>query len=201
MGTKDGSIIAAIITTHMPRKDAAAPGQVCPGIRIQVIDIVQPPDIGILAIADMDEHQTIVTPTLAAKISADTPKKARSEARPETLRREISPRPIAPTTSTMGSALVILVLPASHSSGVPVIVVLTWCGRFFSRIGRDSAARPWAILIQLHHGPWALNRDSCKRDSVGRYPENMPNKCGRCRLRSPDKRHSRPASPACRSYV
>jgi hypothetical protein len=48
------------------------------------MDIVQPPGIGIPRIADMDAHQAIVTAALAAKSSADTPKKARSEAmRPE----------------------------------------------------------------------------------------------------------------------
>src|SRR6266403_2219206 len=88
MGTRDGSIIATIITTHMPRNDAAAPGHVCPGIRIHAIDIVQPPHIGILPIADMDAHQTIVTAALAAKSSAETPKKARWEDRSETMRRE-----------------------------------------------------------------------------------------------------------------
>jgi hypothetical protein len=74
----------------MPRNDAAAPGQVCPGIRIHAIDIVQPPGIGISAIADMDAHQTIVTAALAAKSSAETAKKARWKARSETMRREIS---------------------------------------------------------------------------------------------------------------
>src|SRR3990172_6320819 len=64
----------------MPRNDAAAPGHVCPGIRIHAIDIVQPPGIGISPIADMDAHQTIVTTALAAKSSAETPKEARSEA-------------------------------------------------------------------------------------------------------------------------
>jgi hypothetical protein len=59
----------------MPRNDAAAPGHVCPGIRIHAIDIVQPPGIGISPIADMDAHQTIVTAALAAKSSAETPKK------------------------------------------------------------------------------------------------------------------------------
>src|SRR5438477_12845538 len=76
MGTKDGSIIATIITTHMPRNDAAAPGHVCPGIRVHAIDIVQPPGIGIAPIADMDAHQTIVTAVLTAKSSVETPKKA-----------------------------------------------------------------------------------------------------------------------------
>jgi hypothetical protein len=65
----------------MPRNDAAAPGHVCPGIRIHAIDIVQPPGIGISPIADMDVHQTIVTAALAAKSSTDAPQNACSEAR------------------------------------------------------------------------------------------------------------------------
>jgi hypothetical protein len=85
MGTSDGSIIAAIITTHMPRNAVAASGHVCQGIRIHAIDIVQPPGIGIPPIADMDAHQTIVTAALAAKSSAETPKKARSDVRSETM--------------------------------------------------------------------------------------------------------------------
>jgi hypothetical protein len=67
----------------MPRNDAAAPGHVCPGIRIHAIDIVQPPGIGISPIADMDAHPKIVAAALAAKSSAEMPKNARSEARPE----------------------------------------------------------------------------------------------------------------------
>jgi hypothetical protein len=55
-----------------PRNDAAAPGHVCPGIRIHAL--VQLPGIGISAIADMDPHQTIVTAALAAKSSAETRK-------------------------------------------------------------------------------------------------------------------------------
>jgi hypothetical protein len=78
MGTKDGSIIATIITIHMPRNDAAAPGHVCPGIRIHAIDMVQPPGIAIPPTADMDAHQAIVAAALAAKSSAEMPKKARS---------------------------------------------------------------------------------------------------------------------------
>jgi hypothetical protein len=35
----DGSIIAAIITTHIPTNDAPASSHVCPGIRIHIIDI------------------------------------------------------------------------------------------------------------------------------------------------------------------
>src|SRR5215510_16596245 len=70
----------------MPRNDAAAPGQLCPGIRIHAIDIVQPPGIAIPPIADMDAHQKIVAAALAAQSSAATPKKARSEARLEGMR-------------------------------------------------------------------------------------------------------------------
>src|SRR5262245_845044 len=58
----------------MPRNDAAAPGHVCPGIRIHTIDMVQPPGIGISLIADIDVHQSVVTTTLAAKNSAEVPK-------------------------------------------------------------------------------------------------------------------------------
>src|SRR5258707_14789600 len=85
MGATDGSIIATIIATHMPRNDAAAPGHVWPGIRIHTIDIVQPPGIGISPIADIDAHQTIVTTALAAKSSAETPRNACWEARSEAM--------------------------------------------------------------------------------------------------------------------
>src|SRR2546427_6409610 len=112
IGTKDGSIIATIITIHMPRNDAAAPGHVCPGIRIHAIDIVQPPGIGISPIADMDAHQTIVTAGLAAKSSAETPKNAGSEARAEAMRREISSPAVAPRQPRLRSALVVLVVAA-----------------------------------------------------------------------------------------
>src|SRR5207244_4968083 len=112
MGTRDGSIIATIITTHMPRNDAAAPGHVCPGIRIHAIDIVQPPGIGISPIADMDAHQTIVTAALAAKSSAETPKNASWGARSEAMRREISSPAVAPRQRRFRSALVVLVVAA-----------------------------------------------------------------------------------------
>jgi hypothetical protein len=39
MVSNDGSIIATIITTHMQRNDTAAPGRVCPGVRIRAIHI------------------------------------------------------------------------------------------------------------------------------------------------------------------
>jgi hypothetical protein len=104
MGTRDGNIIATIITTHMPRNDAAAPGHVCPGIRIHAIDIVQPPGIGIPPIADMEVHQTIVSVALPAKSNAETPTKAASEGRSEARRREISTPAVAATTTTPSSA-------------------------------------------------------------------------------------------------
>src|SRR6185436_15304804 len=117
MGTRDGSIIATIITTHMPRNDAAAPGHVCPGIRIHAIDIVQPPGIAISSIADMDAHQRIVTVALAAKSSAETPRNACCEARAEAMRREISKsRGCATTAITFYSALVVLVVAAPPGS-------------------------------------------------------------------------------------
>jgi hypothetical protein len=60
----------------MPKNDAAALGQVCPGIRIHAMDIVQPPGMGISPIADMDPHKRIVTAALVAKTRAVTPKNA-----------------------------------------------------------------------------------------------------------------------------
>src|SRR3989442_5938071 len=96
----------------MPRNDAAAPGHVCPGIRIHAIDIVQPPGIGISPIADMDAHQTTVTAALTAKSSAETPKNACWEARSEAMRREISSPAAAPRQSRRRSALVVLVVAA-----------------------------------------------------------------------------------------
>src|SRR5688572_4086600 len=112
MGARNGSIIATIITTHMPRNDAASPGHVCPGIRIHAIDIVQPPGIGISPIADMDAHQSVVSAALAAKSSAETPKKAWWEARSEAMRREISNPEVTPRQPRRRSALVVLVVAA-----------------------------------------------------------------------------------------
>lgn len=63
--------------THMVRNDVASQGHVWHGIRIQAIEIVQPPGIGISPIADMDAHLTIVTAALATTSSGETPNKAR----------------------------------------------------------------------------------------------------------------------------
>jgi hypothetical protein len=73
----------------MPSNDPAAPAHVCPAIRIHVIDIVQPPGIGIPSIADMGAHQTIVNVVLAANSSEETARIACSAFRSETLRRKI----------------------------------------------------------------------------------------------------------------
>ena len=81
MGAKDGSIIAAVIATHIPTNEAAESTQVCHGIGIHTIDIVQPPGIGIARIADIDAQQTIVTAAPAAKSSAQRPMKAREDVR------------------------------------------------------------------------------------------------------------------------
>jgi hypothetical protein len=58
----------------MPRKEVKASNPDCPGINIHVIDIAQPPGIGISAIADMDIHHTMVVIKLAVNSSAITPK-------------------------------------------------------------------------------------------------------------------------------
>jgi hypothetical protein len=51
-------------------------------MRIQTIDIDQPPGIDIALIVDMDEHQRTVTATLAAKSAPEMPRNARADVRP-----------------------------------------------------------------------------------------------------------------------
>src|SRR4029079_6188119 len=75
MGTSDGSIIATIITAHMPTNDIAVIVHVWPGIRIQAIDIVQPPGISMPPIAHMDSLHTTVTTTLATNSSEENERK------------------------------------------------------------------------------------------------------------------------------
>src|SRR5258708_27174299 len=85
MGIIDGSMMATVIATHMPRRDTAVPSHVWSGIRIHIIDIVQPPGIGISRIADIDAHPMIVAAPLAVKSSPTRTKKARCEGRSETI--------------------------------------------------------------------------------------------------------------------
>src|SRR5262249_44805703 len=56
------SIIAPIITTHMPTNDAAVLSHVWPGIRIHIIDIVQPPGIGISPISSAPRVLVVTAP-------------------------------------------------------------------------------------------------------------------------------------------
>ena len=44
---KDGNIMANIITSHIAMNEAAAMPQLCPGILIHIIDMVQPPGMAI----------------------------------------------------------------------------------------------------------------------------------------------------------
>lgn len=50
--------------TDMPKNEDVMPAHVCPGMRIQVIDIVQPPGTGIPHVADMDFDQRTVAAVL-----------------------------------------------------------------------------------------------------------------------------------------
>src|SRR5262249_32174342 len=76
MGPSDGTIMATIIRSHMPRNVAAAPVQPWPGIRIQAIDIVQPPGMGIPP--DIDRAQATVAAALAANRTATVSARPRS---------------------------------------------------------------------------------------------------------------------------
>src|SRR5258708_27168767 len=130
----------------MPRNDAAARGHVCPGIRIHAIDIGQPPGIGIFPIADMDAHQTIVTAALAAKSSAETPKKARWGVRSEAMGREISRPAVAPRQPRVSSALVVLVVAAAKLLLIQIV--------FFQEFGPEILWRSgnvWPTLWRKVH--------------------------------------------------
>ncbi|GGA36240.1 hypothetical protein GCM10010981_26660 [Dyella nitratireducens] len=62
----------------MTMNDVAALPHVWPGIRIHVIDIVQPPGIGMAFMRDMDAHPTIVSTAQRAESAAAAAKKVRS---------------------------------------------------------------------------------------------------------------------------
>ena len=47
VGSAEGIIIATIMASHMSRKLIADDKKVCPGMRIHIMDIVQPPGISI----------------------------------------------------------------------------------------------------------------------------------------------------------
>jgi hypothetical protein len=59
-------------------------------MRSHAIDIIQPPGIGIAAIAGMDELQAIVTAALAANSRADMPRKAGGVVCPGSMSRRIA---------------------------------------------------------------------------------------------------------------
>jgi hypothetical protein len=77
-GAIAGSIIPTIITLHMPRKLARAAGHDCPGMRIQVIDMFQPPGMSMPGMCAMDAHQPIVTAALPMNSSVEMPSNARA---------------------------------------------------------------------------------------------------------------------------
>jgi hypothetical protein len=63
----------------MAMNDAAAPPHVWPGMRIHIIDIVQPPGIGVASMVDMDVLPAIVSAAVMAKSAAEVAKKQRSD--------------------------------------------------------------------------------------------------------------------------
>src|ERR1043166_3607106 len=70
VGSTEGSIMATIIASHMNRKPAADANQVWPGIRIHIMDIVQPPGISISQ--HIDRQKQAVAVTLTAKATTQT---------------------------------------------------------------------------------------------------------------------------------
>jgi hypothetical protein len=63
VGSADGSIIATIMASHINRKLIPEAAQVWPGMRIHIMDIVQPPGISISQ--HIERQKLTVTQTLA----------------------------------------------------------------------------------------------------------------------------------------
>ena|SRR6516165_6461397 len=76
MPVSDGIIIATIIKSHIPMKEAAAPSHVCVGILIHAIDMVQPP--GIAMPLSIELVQRVVVAALAMNNSPLVTKKVES---------------------------------------------------------------------------------------------------------------------------
>src|SRR5262245_35226420 len=68
MAVSAGSIMATIISAHIPRNEPAASSGPCPGIRIQAMDMVQPPGMG-MPPSDIEAQRRMVPAALAAKPS------------------------------------------------------------------------------------------------------------------------------------
>src|SRR5262245_57525841 len=72
---------------HIAMNMPAAPSQLCPGMRIHAIDIVQPPGIGMPP--DIDPHHQSVAPALARKRTPLVAKKSRSVRAPSPRARSV----------------------------------------------------------------------------------------------------------------
>ena len=67
MGSAEGIIRATIIASHMNRKLAADANQVWPGIRIHIMDIVQPPGISISQHIERQKKTVVATLPMKAR--------------------------------------------------------------------------------------------------------------------------------------
>ncbi|MGY6256200.1 hypothetical protein ACXIVK_22305 [Paraburkholderia caledonica] len=61
------------MTTHIPTNLAATPGHVRPHMGIHVIDMAQPPGMGMSPMVDMDPQATTVAAAQTANSNAQTP--------------------------------------------------------------------------------------------------------------------------------
>jgi hypothetical protein len=56
----------------MPTNDAATPGHVCPHMGVHIVDMLQPPGMGISPIADMDAQAAMAAVALTANSNPQT---------------------------------------------------------------------------------------------------------------------------------
>jgi len=109
----------------MPINDAAARGHVCPHIRDHVIDIDQPPGIGVSPIADIETHATAISAALAINSEAQTPKNTRREAAVDndvvetSRRREAAAVSVAATCHSSRRASVVRTTFTIHPAAFP----------------------------------------------------------------------------------
>jgi hypothetical protein len=56
----------------MPTNDAATPGHVCPHMGVHIVDMLQPPGMGISPIVDMDAQAAMAAVALTANSNPQT---------------------------------------------------------------------------------------------------------------------------------
>ena len=159
----------------MPSDEAAAPADVCSGIFIQAIDIVQPPGISIPPIAGMEPHQTVVNVVLAANISEETARTVCSAFRSEARRRRIH----GPAVITCVSFRRLCVAPCRAVRNI--VSAVGWSDESDKCGGIPTGPIPTSSLIRSRPGAAPFTTPNNSADTTVRnalplafFPEPVP---------------------------